>query len=104
VAAAAAATLGSGGVALLRWLTGQWLPSWQQLVNNRYIAAYLLTSAAVGAAATYLYDDMRNPKVNTLIKVRLVWVRLAFWRSGAVPHHTHEGTTPLISRAKLSYA
>ena len=58
-------------MALLRWLTGHWLPSWQQLVNNRFFAIYVVLSAGVGAAATYLYDDRQNPKINTLIKV---WV------------------------------
>lgn len=60
---------GSSGWAFLRWLTGQWWPSWNQLITNRFFAIYVVVSAAIGAGATYLYDDPHNPKVNTLIKV-----------------------------------
>lgn len=30
---------------------------------------YMISSACVGGIVTYLYDDMKNPKVNTVIKV-----------------------------------
>lgn len=66
---AAFAAAGSGGLAMVRWATGQWLPSWQQLMYNRWFLAYVLLSAGIGAAVTYLYDDRKNPRVNTLIKV-----------------------------------
>lgn len=48
------------------------MPPLSQLLHSRAFGAYVLLSAACGAAATYLYDDRRNPKVNTLIKVRFV--------------------------------
>ncbi|KAF5837754.1 hypothetical protein DUNSADRAFT_3897 [Dunaliella salina] len=67
VSAVMAAT-GSGGMAILRWLTGKWIPPLSQLLQSRAFGAYVLVSAAGGAAATYLYDDRSNPKVNTLIK------------------------------------
>eukprot|EP00983_Pelagomonas_calceolata_P072749 1151850-Pelagomonas_calceolata.AAC.5 len=86
------AATGSGGMAILRWLTGKlsiplkgqegaiqtlfislsdegWIPPLSQLLRSRAFGAYVLVSAASGAAATYLYDDRSNPKVNTLIKV-----------------------------------
>lgn len=63
------AAAGSSGMALLRWLTGQWLPSWHQLIRNRFFAIYLVLSAAIGATATYIYDDRNNYKVNVVIKV-----------------------------------
>jgi hypothetical protein len=50
-------------------LCTQWLPPLNQLMTSRAFGAYVLLSAACGAAATYLYDDQRNPKLNTLIKV-----------------------------------
>jgi hypothetical protein len=68
--AAVATAAGSGGLALIRWLTGQWLPSWHQLVTNRYFGMYVVASSLLGAVVTYLYDDMGNRKVNTVIKVR----------------------------------
>jgi hypothetical protein len=67
--AATAAAAGSGGWALVRWVSGQWLPSWHQLLANHFFGAYVLVSAIVGAAVTYLYDDRKNDKVNTLITV-----------------------------------
>eukprot|EP00200_Dunaliella_tertiolecta_P015513 CAMPEP_0202409028 /NCGR_PEP_ID=MMETSP1128-20130828/16128_1 /ASSEMBLY_ACC=CAM_ASM_000463 /TAXON_ID=3047 /ORGANISM="Dunaliella tertiolecta, Strain CCMP1320" /LENGTH=393 /DNA_ID=CAMNT_0049014289 /DNA_START=102 /DNA_END=1280 /DNA_ORIENTATION=+ len=70
VTAVMAAT-GSGGMAILRWLTGKWIPPLSQLLRSRAFGAYVLVSAASGAAATYLYDDRSNPKVNTLIKASL---------------------------------
>ncbi len=33
--AVAGATLGTGSMAVIRWLTGQWLPSWNQLLHNK---------------------------------------------------------------------
>eukprot|EP00798_Chlamydomonas_sp_ICE-L_P007982 gene7982-1199_t len=49
---AAAAVLGTSGMAALRWATGQWLPSIEQLIHNQYVAGYVLASAAIGAAIT----------------------------------------------------
>ena len=59
---------GSGSLALVRYLTGRWLPSLNQLLVNRVFAAYVVLSAAFGAIVTYLYDDRSNPRVNTIIK------------------------------------
>jgi hypothetical protein len=56
----------------VRWVSGQWLPSWHQLLANRFFGAYVLVSATVGAAVTYIYDDRRNEKVNTLITVSFI--------------------------------
>ncbi len=64
------AVMGSSGWAALRWVTGQWLPSVEQLARNPYVGAYILASALIGAAIAYLYDDRSNPKINTLIRVR----------------------------------
>ncbi len=61
---------GTTGLTAVRWLTGHWIPSWQQLVNNPYFAAYVLLTVSLGAAITFLYDDRSNPKINTVIKVR----------------------------------
>ncbi len=88
---AVGASMGTTALAAARWLTGQWLPSWHQLVTNRFFGAYVVVSALLGALITYLYDDMANPKVNSVIKVRAAAVALAqtsdCWRRGgrAVP-------------------
>ncbi|GAX82984.1 hypothetical protein CEUSTIGMA_g10411.t1 [Chlamydomonas eustigma] len=69
--AVALSITGSTGMAVLRWFTGQWLPSWAQLSQNPFFQAYLAASVLVGAALTYWFDDRRNPKLNTLILVAL---------------------------------
>ena len=62
--------MGSTGLAVLRWLTGHWLPSWAHLSQNPIFQGYVVLSALLGAALTYYFDDRSNPKLNTLILVR----------------------------------
>mmetsp|Transcript_13996 Transcript_13996/g.30267 ORF Transcript_13996/g.30267 Transcript_13996/m.30267 type:complete len:501 (-) Transcript_13996:156-1658(-) len=69
--AALLVAMGSSSWWIVRWLTGQWLPTVQQLVENKLFVAYIVGSALLGAIVTFLYDDNRNPKINQLITVAL---------------------------------
>lgn len=42
--AVAALTVGTSSLATLRWLTGQWLPSWNQLLGNKWVRALRASS------------------------------------------------------------
>ncbi len=68
--AIALSAMGSTGLGVLRWLTGQWIPSWAQLSQNPIFQGYVVASALLGAALTFWFDDRKNPKLNTLINVR----------------------------------
>lgn len=61
--AATAALLGSSSWAVLRWVTGQWMPSAYTLLHNRWFLGYVAASGLLGAAVTYLYGSVDNPKV-----------------------------------------
>ncbi|GLC38968.1 hypothetical protein PLESTB_000466600 [Pleodorina starrii] len=80
--ATAAMMLGSSSWALLRWLTGYWLPSAYALLHNRWLLAYLVISGLFGAAITYLYGGVENTKLNTLIRVGLQLLGLLLLYSG----------------------
>ncbi|KXZ56747.1 hypothetical protein GPECTOR_1g673 [Gonium pectorale] len=69
--ATSAMLLGSSSWALLRWLTGHWLPSAYSLLHNRWLLGYLAVSGLVGSAMTYLYGGVEHPKINTLMRVGL---------------------------------
>lgn len=68
--------MGSTGIAAVRWLTGHWLPSWGYLASNPVFQGYVILSAFIGAALTFWFDDRKNPKLNTLILVRVLLFNL----------------------------
>ncbi|KAG2499846.1 hypothetical protein HYH03_002137 [Edaphochlamys debaryana] len=80
--AATAAIMGSSSWALLRWLTGHWLPSAYALLHNRALLAYLGLAGLVGAALTYLYGGTENPKLNTVVRVGLQLLGLVLLYGG----------------------
>ncbi|GFR41043.1 hypothetical protein Agub_g1476 [Astrephomene gubernaculifera] len=67
----AATLMGSSSWAVVRWLTGHWLPSTYALLHNRWLLGYLAMSSLFGAAVTYLYGGVENAKLNTLMRVGL---------------------------------
>ncbi|PNH12374.1 Ferredoxin-A [Tetrabaena socialis] len=80
--ATTAMVLGSSSWALLRWLTGYWLPSLYALLHNRWLLAYLATSGLLGAALTYLYGGVENTKLNTLMRIGLQLLGVLLFYSG----------------------
>lgn len=68
---ASAVALGSGGLAVVRWLTGHWLPSIYLLLHSKWFLAYLGASGFVGAAVTYVYGGTDNPRINTVVQAGL---------------------------------
>ena len=76
-AGVALGVMGTSGMAVARWLTGHWIPSWTQLSQNPVFQAYVLASALMGAGLSYWFDDRTNPKLNTLILAALRTAALA---------------------------
>lgn len=74
--------LGSSSWAVVRWLTGSWLPSLYTFIHNRWLLAYVTVMGLLGAALTYLYGGVENTKLNTLMRVGLQLLGLLLLYAG----------------------
>ncbi|KAG2442544.1 hypothetical protein HXX76_002630 [Chlamydomonas incerta] len=74
--------LGSTSWGLLRWSTGYWVPSLYTLAHNRVVLGVAGSFGLLGAALTYLYGNVDNPKINTLVKLGLQLLGLGLLWAG----------------------
>jgi hypothetical protein len=65
------ALFGSTVMAVMRYIFGTWLPSFNQFIKNPLVLSYTALSALMGLAMTYYFNDSSNRKINTMLRVAL---------------------------------